>query len=273
MVCALPFLMLTPLLPGVTPAAEEIMCRVAENQERAEEARKAYVYDMNVFVRMKRANGKLAREESRDYVVAPNEKGAKRKLVKLSGKILDGNREINYTTPRYDHKSIDIDSSLTDAFARELMWNKSDLSPMVDWFPLTRARLAGYSVKFGGEERYREYDVYKVSFSEHEEEDCWTGEALVEKNEFQPVLVTSQWACRIPAAVKIVLGTNITQVGAKITYQRFDRGVWFPVTCGGELKLRVLFMYARTIAFSAKNADFRRADVETSVEFQGEEEH
>jgi hypothetical protein len=268
MICALPFLMLVPVLPGRIPTPEEIMCRVAENQERAEEARKAYVYDMNVFVRMKRANGKLAREESRDYVVAPDEKGAKRKLVKLAGKILDGGREITYTTPRYEHKNIDIDSSLTDAFAREVMWRKSEIGPMVDWFPLTRARLAHYTAKFEGEERYRDYDVYKVSFAEHEEEECWTGEALIEKNEFQPVLVTNQWACRIPAAVKIVLGTNITQVGAKITYQRFDKDVWFPVTCGGELKLRVLFMYARTIAFSAKNADFRKADVQTSIQFE-----
>ena len=31
---------------------------------------------MNVFVRLKRANGKVAREESRDYVVAPAAKGA-----------------------------------------------------------------------------------------------------------------------------------------------------------------------------------------------------
>jgi hypothetical protein len=271
LICALPFLMLVPVLPGQTPTAEEIMCRVAENQERADEARKTYVYDMNVFVRMKRANGKLAREESRDYVVVPNEKGARRKLVKLAGKILDGNRVITYTTPRYEHKSIDIDSSLTDAFAREVMWKKSDFGPMLGWFPLTRDRLANYTVKFEGEERYRDYDVYKVSFAEHDEDACWTGEALIEKTEFQPVLVTSQWACRIPAAVKIVLGTNVTQIGAKITYQRFEKGVWFPVTCGGELKFRVLFMYARTIAFSAKNADFRKADVETSIEFENEE--
>ena len=72
MICALPFLILTPLLPGVQPTAEDIMCRVAENQDRAEKAREAYVYDMNLFVRLKRANGKLAREESRDYVVAPS---------------------------------------------------------------------------------------------------------------------------------------------------------------------------------------------------------
>ncbi len=66
------------------------MQRVAENQERALAARAAYVYDMNVFVRLKRANGKLAREESRDYVVTPGEKGAKRELLKVEGHIREG---------------------------------------------------------------------------------------------------------------------------------------------------------------------------------------
>src|ERR1700722_11366238 len=79
MILLLPFLLLAP------PSADEIMQRVAENQGRALAARSEYVYDMNVFVRLKRANGKLAREESRDYVVTPGEKGAKRELLKSKG--------------------------------------------------------------------------------------------------------------------------------------------------------------------------------------------
>jgi len=66
---------------AAAPSAEEIMRRVAENQDRAREARTSYVYDMDVFVRVKRSNGKTAREESRQYVVVPHEKGAKRKLT------------------------------------------------------------------------------------------------------------------------------------------------------------------------------------------------
>jgi hypothetical protein len=268
MICALPFMMLMPLLPGQPLTAEDVMCRVAENQERAQQARTNYVYDMNVFVRMKRANGKLAREESRDYVVAPTEKGARRKLVKVDGKVLDGRKEIHYDKAGYRTKEMDIDGALTDTFARDVMWNKSEIGPMVDWFPLTRKRMKNYTFRLEGEERYPDFDVYRVSYTGHDDdEECWTGEALVEKHEFQPVLVTNQWSCRIPVAVKALLGTNITQVGAKITYQRFDKDVWFPVNCGGELKLRVLFMYARTIAFSARSAGFRKTDVQSSVEF------
>jgi hypothetical protein len=273
MICALPFLMLVPPLPGIKPTADDIMCRVAENQERADNARKSYVYDMNVFVRLKRANGKLAREESRDYVVAPGTKGASRKLIKVGGRILEGKKEIAYAEAGYKTKDMDIDGALTDSFARELLWRRDSAGPMVGWFPLTPKRIAHYTFTYEGEERYRDYDVYKVSFiGGGDDDDCWSGEALIERTEFQPVLISTAWSCKIPGAVKILLGTDVQQIGAKITYQRFDRGVWFPVNCGGEMKLRVLFMYARTIAFSAKNAGFRKADVQTSVKFEDSED-
>jgi hypothetical protein len=42
---------LLPLLL-IAPSADEIVQRVAENQERALAARSAYVFDMNVFVRL-----------------------------------------------------------------------------------------------------------------------------------------------------------------------------------------------------------------------------
>ena len=142
MICALPFLMMMPLLPGVPPTAEEIMCRVAENQTQAQAERTAYVYDMNVFVRMKRANGQLAREESRDYVVAPTEKGARRKLVKVEGKVQNGKTEIPYAQENFHYKGIDIDGDVTRSIARELMWKQSEDSLAVDWFPLT-GRTAG----------------------------------------------------------------------------------------------------------------------------------
>jgi hypothetical protein len=264
MICLLPLL----ILAQATPTADEIMTRVAENQERAKAARARYVYDMNVFVRLKRANGKLAREESRDYVVAPTEKGAERKLLRVEGKILDGKKETTYSEEGYRTKDMDIDGALTASFARDAMWSKSEFGPMVEWFPLTGSEKSKYSFTLAGEEKYRAYDVYKMNFVEHDEDECWRGEALIEKNEFQPVLITAEWACKIPVAVKVFLGINVEHVGAKISYERFDKDVWFPVNCGGELKLRVLFLYARTIAFSAKNSGFRKADVQSMVTFE-----
>jgi hypothetical protein len=264
----LPLLVAGASLAAQTPDAGEIMRRVSENVDRAQSARASWVYDQDVFVRLKRANGKLAREESRQYIVAPTERGAQRKLLKVEGKIREGRKEIAYTEAGYRRKDADIDGALVDTFGRELMWLRDSMGPMVYWFPLESKNLHKYAFTYEGEERYRDYDVYRITF--REKEDSWEGEALIERNEYQPVLVTSAWTGRVPAAITIGLGTNVQQIGAKITYKRFDKDVWFPVATGGEMKLRVLFLYARTIAFSATNRDFRKADVRSSIEFGGE---
>jgi len=261
----LPLLGVAVSVAAQTPDAAEIMRRASENIGRAEAARAAWVYDQDVFVRLKRANGKLAREESRQYTVAPTEKGAQRKLVKVEGKILEGKKEVAYAEAGYRQKDADIDGALVDTFAREIMWRRNSVGPMVYRFPLDSENLEKYAFKFEGEERYHDYDVYRIAF--REKEDAWEGEALIERNEYQPVLVTSAWTGKVPTAVTIGLGTNIKQIGAKTTWKRFDKDVWFPVQTGGELKLRVLFLYARTIAFSAANRDFRKTDVQSSIEF------
>jgi hypothetical protein len=251
-----------------TPDADEIMRRVSENVDRAQAARAAWVYDQDIFVRLKRANGKLAREEIRQYTVAPTEKGAQRKLVKVEGRILDGKKEIAYTEAGFRQKDVDIDGALVNTFAHEVMWRRNSVGPMVYWFPLESKNLEKYAFRLEGEERYRDYDVYRITF--RQKEDDWEGEALIERNEFQPVLVTSAWTGKVPAAVTIGLGTNVKHIGAKIAYKRFDKDIWFPVQTGGEMKLRVLFLYARTIAFSATNRDFRKAEVQSSIEFDDE---
>ena len=253
-------------LAAQTPDAAEIMRRVSENLDRSEAARTHYVYDQDVFIRLQRANGKLAREESREYAVAPTEKGAARKLVSLQGKILDGKKEFEYTEAGYRRKNIDIDGSLVDSFAREVMWRHSAI-PNMEWFPFARKDLYQYTFRLEGEEKYRDYDVYRISFRMGAPDDQWEGEALIERNEYQPVLVTTAWTGHVPAAAKIAFGTNVQHIGAKITFKRFEKDVWFPVSCGGELKLRVLFGYARTIAFSSTNNSFRKSDVQSSVEF------
>jgi hypothetical protein len=260
------FFLLSHAVSAQTPDAAEIMRRVSENLDREETARASFVYDQSVFVRLKRANGKLAREESRQYTVAPTAKGAERKLVGVQGKILEGSRTIDYAEAGFRRKAMDIDGALVDSFAREVASRKSAI-PNMDWFPFEAKQLDSYSFKIEGEERYHEYDVYRISFRETDAEDTWEGEALIERNEFQPVLVTTAWVGHIPKAVIIALGTNVKQIGAKITFRRFDQNVWFPISTGGELKLRVLFGYARTIAFSSTSSGFRKTDVKSSIEF------
>ena len=228
--------MLIPVLPGMTPSAEEIMCRVAENQRRAQAERAAWVYDMNVFVRLEAGQWQtgargVPRLRRRPHPARRRSQACQSKR----GKVQDGKKEIPYTDAKYRVKHIDVDGEITESIANDILWKKNENGPMVDWFPLTEERQKNSTFTLEGEERYRDFDVYKIAWQGHDEdEECWTGEALIEKTEFQPVLVTASWSCKIPTAVKIMLGINLTQLGVKIAYQRFAKDVWFPVTCGGD---------------------------------------
>ena len=55
LILGLPLLAQTPDAPD----AMEIMRRVSENVDHAQAARLAWVYDQDIFVRLKRSNGKL----------------------------------------------------------------------------------------------------------------------------------------------------------------------------------------------------------------------
>jgi hypothetical protein len=260
--------LLANLLRAETPDGNEIMRRVAENLARGEQARAAYVFDQDVFVRLLRANGKLAREENRKYVVTPSAQGGSREIVSVAGTIVNGRNRVEYTKAGYRTKDTDIDGALVDSLAREVMWRKDAIGPISFLFPLSPEHLSRYTFHYEGEERYRDYDAFRLSWrSAKGQDDEWEGEALIERNEFQPIQLTVHWTGKIPRGVTIGLGTDVRQVGAKITYERFEKNVWFPVTFGGEMKLRVLFLYARTIAFRAASSGFRKTDVKSSIEF------
>jgi hypothetical protein len=80
-------------------------------------------------------------------------------------------------------------------------------------------------------------------------------------------VVTTKMARGIPFWVRTTLGTNLQGLGFTVQYQKFDGNVWFPVSYGTEFKVRAVFVFARNISVSLVNSDFRRADVQTSVQF------
>ena len=83
------------------------------------------------------------------------------------------------------------------------------------------------------------------------------------------MLVTTHLAEKIPIWVKTVLGTDVKALGFKVTYKKFDEGLWFPVTYGGEFQFKALFLYSRKVGLSLRNSDFHRADVQSSVTYAG----
>ena len=78
-------------------------------------------------------------------------------------------------------------------------------------------------------------------------------------------------AVKIPGAVKVLLGTDIKGLGFSVTYQKFEDGVWFPVSYGGEFEVRAVFFYKRTISVNMTNTDFHRTNVNSNVTYLANE--
>ncbi len=257
--------------------ADIIMAKVAVNQDRAQEMRKAFIYHQSMLIRFKRGNGKLAREEEREYVVMPTEKGFKKDLTHFVGKYEKGGKLIEYDKPGYQYKGIDIDGGFANSLADDLTNDKDSRDGFgKDPLPLTARMQEKFTFRLEGKEDYRGTQVYRITFTpkklslfdcDDDDASCWAGEALIDVNEYQPVLVTSWLAKSIPKAVQILLGTNLKHLGFKVAYKKFDDGLWFPVTYGSEFEVRGLFFYKRTIALAATNSGFRKADVTSTVVF------
>jgi hypothetical protein len=254
--------------------ADSIMRRVAENQDRAQAMRTGYVYHQNVLVRANYTNGKLAHEQMADFTVTPAEHGVKRERTAFVGKYTDHGKVVEYHDPEQHpgHIHVQIDGEVCNDLVNEVNNDdetKDGLSK--DLFPLTASEQKHYIFHLNGTEDYRGIPVYRITFEprkgNEEGDDPWEGEALIDQKEFQPVLVTTHLAMKVPVAVRVVLGTNIEHVGFKVTYKKFDDNIWFPVTYGGEFRVRALFFWARRVGISMQNSDFHRAEVSSKVEF------
>jgi hypothetical protein len=84
-VAARPFRLCPAAASAAGPDAAQIMARVAENQDRAVEQRKNFVYHQTARVRLLKTNGKLLWDETREYDVAPSPDGSESKLTRRYG--------------------------------------------------------------------------------------------------------------------------------------------------------------------------------------------
>jgi hypothetical protein len=258
------------------PSAAEIMARVAENQDRGEALRRQVVYHQTVLGRMHRGRNKLAREHYYEYKVLPTEDGVEKERLVFRGKYEKDGKYFDYDDPDFEYKDIDIDGEILDEIAQDLTQDKESKDGVnKDLFPLTRERQQKYDFRLAGKETYNGREVFKIAFTAKKGEEWETffggsGEALIDVEDFEPVLIVCHQTKGMPMAVKIMLGTNIRQTGFKIAYQDFGDGLWFPVVYGGEFDVRVLFGYHRKISISMKNADVKRAKVDSSIRFAEE---
>lgn len=270
-----------PLLAATAqPSLDEILARLADNQERANSARKSIVYRQDSFVRLLRTNGKLSREEKRQYTVAPTEKGSSKHLDHFEGRYERGGRILPYDQPGFQYKDTDIDGGIIEDFTDDLINDKKTRDGLAkSMFPLTRAEQRYYSFKLNGLKKIAGAEAWHVSFeprkrSDDEEEGdqrAWAGDVYIDPVEFQPRLVATRLSLKIPAAVKIIFGIDIKQLGFQVTYAKVADGLWFPATYGTEFGLKVLFGYKRNITMNVTNSEFRRTSADSTITFVGPE--
>jgi hypothetical protein len=273
---------LAPLLGAITaaqcpdaPPLEEILARLAANQERAVEARRTVVYQQETRVRFLRANGKVAREERRVYLAAPTPSGTEKKLERFEGRYEHKGRLLAYDKPGFTYKDLDLDGELIEDLTADLVNDRSARDGIAsDLFPLTRREQRGYRFTLVGCRVLAGRPALLLRFEPRRESagetKPWAGEVYVDPDEFQPRLVSTRLAWKVPAAVRILLGVSIRQLGFHVTFAKAGEGLWFPATYGTEFGLRVLFGYRRNITMNVVNSAFRRTCVESSIAFPGE---
>lgn len=269
-----PLILLSPcILPTLAqePNVDQIMARVAENQARAQDMRRAYVYNQKILARFHRMNGKLAREEKIEYVVTPTPSGVDKKLEHFEGTYERHGKTVAYNEPGKEIGDLDIDGDLIRDMVNDMTADKETRDGIGhDLFPLIAKEQEKYDYTLEGKETYHGRQVYRVSFrpKPHQEDGAdWKGEALIDAAEFQPVVVNTSLAWHIPTAVKVLLGTNVKGLGFSVNYEKFDQGLWFPVSYGGEFHIRAVFFYARNMSISMLNSGFTRAKVESKIAY------
>jgi hypothetical protein len=270
------WVLLAALAAAQTEPADvgQIMARVAANQRRASDAARSYIYRQEQLLRMRRGDGKLVREEQAEYVVTPEKQQVEKRVAKFAGKYLLKGQYVSYEQPGYHYKDFDLDGDLMHDMAEDMLNDQESRDGIGhDLFPLTAGEQKKYNFHLAAKEIYRGRPVYRVTFEpkrgvpHDEDETFWKGDTLIDTAEYQPVLVLTSLAAKIPLAVKVLLGTDIKGLGFSITYQRFADGVWFPVSYGGEFEVRGLFFYKRKISVAMQNSDFKRTDVTSTVAY------
>ena len=248
-------------------SADEIMKRVAANQDREQKERSNFLYEESLRVATRRTNGKLAREEWTDSMVIPTVKGIEKKRQSIRGRYWHKGRYEDFKgEPVPEAES--LDGGLTSGFRDDLTNDKSKDGIGKDLFPLSTEEQKNYKFELLGEQTVSGRKAYRIRFGPADKNDfTWAGEAIIDEKEFQPMSVYSRLSKRIPFFVRTFLGTDLPGLGFNTQYARIEKDVWFPVSFGTEFRLHAVFFINRTITMSMENKNFRRATVDSHVTY------
>jgi hypothetical protein len=254
--------------PPAALSASEIMQRVAENQDRLVNERTRFVYDEMIRVISRHRNGKLICEQTTKYTVSPKEKTSERTLVSMEGQYWHDGHLVAFQKELPDDRET-LDSGLVKSFRDDLTQtdNKDGLGH--DLFPLTTSEQKDLEFKLDGERVIAGRPAYIVAFRpKNHSEIGWAGEALVDKQEFQPVTVYTKLSKKLPFFVRTMLGTDVPGLGFTTQYTRVADGVWFPSSFGTEFKVHAVYFFHRTISVSLQNSNFRHTSVDSQIRYE-----
>src|SRR5262245_19307680 len=207
------------------PDLEQILSRLARNQAKSLDARKDWIYNQKQLLRMIRGNGKLAREEHREYLIVPKPRGVHKELASFTGKYGINGKEVAYDKPKFQYKGTDIDGEILDGMSNDMTNDGNSRDGIShDLLPLTFHQQLTYDCNHKVTEPYKSGDVYRVPFypkpRRHGDDDgmVWRREVLIDAVEYQPVSIHTTLAWKMPMAVKILLGTDIRGLGFSVEY-------------------------------------------------------
>jgi hypothetical protein len=247
------------------PSADEIMARVAANQDRAVKQRAEYIYQQRIRIISRKTNGRLMRDETTDYLATPMPDGTKKELKQIAGRAWVKDQYLEFSKePGPNPES--LDGNLVHDLRHDLANEQSRDGLARDLFPLTSEEQKQYSFKLEGQEMLEGRRIYRIHFVPSDKDNlAWAGEALIDAEDFQPVRVYTKLSRKLPLFVRTVLGTSLPGIGFDVEYQRFSDRVWFPVSFGTEFRLRAVFFIKRDISISLKNSGFRHVEVKSKV--------
>jgi len=159
-----------------------------------------------------------------------------------------------------------IDRDLVENMRKNLMHDKSKDGINAHLFPLTTKEQADYAYQLAGRERLNGRDVFHITFRPKKKDDFgWKGDAYIDTKVYQPVLVTTAMARKIPFAVRTLLGTDVPGLGFTVVYVPQPDGVWFPSSFSTEFKIHVLYFFHRDIVLDAQNREFEKTHVTSRI--------
>lgn len=284
-------------------SAQQIMARVAQNQDRAEVERARFVYVQHAKVQSRKGKTVMC-EEITDTRVAPLPHGQQKTLLSLSGQVREGDRVVHYNALPMSAKKTgagtadsstqddefnvkvgdretvldadannapvsvsDTDIDLVESMRRSFTSDKKSKDGVeAGLFPLTSAQQKDMLFDLKGREPKNGLDTFHIVFRPKDNANLtWKGEAWIDAAAFEPVVVRTALSRSLPFGVRALLGTNLPGLGFTVIYAPQPGDVWFPVSFGTEFKIRVLFFFNRQIVIAAENRSFERTHVTSTV--------